>query len=558
MGSLFGNLFSSKPHKSKKRQSKMQLKYHKLKLEHKKSKSKKCCIRCAGLNISKSINCRMGVYPTCKKSGCINKNKTVKNQKGGDVFDLSYIKKIEGPIYVSILEPTPLLNNEVKYIAPKLLLLGDLHIGSDKCKEGCEKEKGCYSLYEDGKFSLLHDLDEKAKLQNLKIDLYVESWFNDFNEGNYFPKQKNFNYKNSKNENEQNSALSNVIELSYFCHNKKINNKKCPFTNMRIHMSDPRKNYEDLLSMLETINKIEDDKYMTKQIVFYKFVIKKYPYLGSIDSITPEYLFDLIKRIIKGYTINDFIQEPYFIHTNKSLKQYYKLLKQSPNIAKKIIENAQTIYTRKHYFKFLYDGTKKLLDMTNNDVAKIDFNDVENKINNNNRTKKIKDTFKKLYEDLKFKTDEHIFAPLFIYENDFNNFIVEFYKIDIKYRKQLMDHIDMFSVDLHTVCRLLKVPEKKGDINNTISSLSIIYLGYEHIKNINKLLKNIYDLKYEKISSENINNDFSNYSHSIQSGDEVNDNFKCIDVNIYPSQNNNIKTNTKKSICNVIKSISIK
>ena len=80
MTSLFGKLFSSKSYKSHKRQTKMQKKYdkyHKLKLEHKKSKSKKCC-RCAGLNMSKSINCRMGVYPTCKKSGCINKKNTKK------------------------------------------------------------------------------------------------------------------------------------------------------------------------------------------------------------------------------------------------------------------------------------------------------------------------------------------------------------------------------------------------------------------------------------------------------------------------------------------------
>ena len=78
MVSLFGKLFSSKSHKSHKRQTKMQKKYEKIKLEHKKSKSKKCCSRCAGLNMSKSMNCIMGVYPTCKKSGCKNKKTTKK------------------------------------------------------------------------------------------------------------------------------------------------------------------------------------------------------------------------------------------------------------------------------------------------------------------------------------------------------------------------------------------------------------------------------------------------------------------------------------------------
>ena len=53
----------------------MQLKYHKLKLEHNKSKSKKCCKKCAGINLDTSKKCRMGVYPTCKKSGCKTKKK---------------------------------------------------------------------------------------------------------------------------------------------------------------------------------------------------------------------------------------------------------------------------------------------------------------------------------------------------------------------------------------------------------------------------------------------------------------------------------------------------
>jgi hypothetical protein len=81
MPSIFGNLFSSKPklvgprRRQTKKKIKMQLKYHKLKLEHKKSKSKKCCKKCAGINLDTSKKCRMGVYPTCKKSGCKTKKK---------------------------------------------------------------------------------------------------------------------------------------------------------------------------------------------------------------------------------------------------------------------------------------------------------------------------------------------------------------------------------------------------------------------------------------------------------------------------------------------------
>jgi hypothetical protein len=81
MSSIFSNLFKSKPHivgprkRQTKKQTKMQLKYHKLKLEHNKSKSKKCCKKCAGINLDTSKNCIMGVYPTCKKSGCKTKKK---------------------------------------------------------------------------------------------------------------------------------------------------------------------------------------------------------------------------------------------------------------------------------------------------------------------------------------------------------------------------------------------------------------------------------------------------------------------------------------------------
>ena len=118
-----------------------------------------------------------------------NNTKSVKNQKGGYIFDLSYIKKIEGPVYVGVLEPTELLKTffndsedlevevEVKEEPPNVLLLGDLHIGSDTCNESCDTSKGCYSLYEDKDFSLFKDLDEKARLNSVKIDLFVETWF---------------------------------------------------------------------------------------------------------------------------------------------------------------------------------------------------------------------------------------------------------------------------------------------------------------------------------------------------------------------------------------------
>ena len=75
----------------------------------------------------------------------------------------------------------------------------------------------------------------------------------------------------------------------------------------------------------------------------------------------------------------------------------------------------------------------------------------------------------------------------------------------------------IFEVDLHTVCRLLKKPEKKNSMNNSISSLSIIYLGNRHIKNIKLLFTDLYEIKFENSSKDGKLND---------------ENIKCIDVDI--------------------------
>ena len=445
------------------------------------------------------------------------KSKFIKNLKGGGVIDLSAIKKIEGPVYVGVLEPLEKLNSILKYKAPTILLLGDFHKGSDECKEGCEPSKGCYSLYEneedeDKHFSLLKYLDIKARSRNQKIDLFVESWYNDANAKINTEKRKKFEFEFKNYNNNpvvQNSALTNVLKLSLLCHNERTINSKCPFTNIRIHMSDPRQNI-NIIYILEIFEFSYDTIINEKQdmlllpTLIYMFSKKIYPHIEKDKRITEDYLFELIIKIIKGYTINEFINEPFFQLTNKALKQYKTLLLQSPEIATKILTNA----------------------------------------NNENIY---------LYNDHRILT----FNP---FTNN-ENLIIEYFKQKknlLEIKKHILSHITMFEVDLHTVCRLLKKPKEKDNINNIISSLSIIYLGLKHISNINILLKDLYNKIFENplLDNENTNDENTN-----------DEDLKCINTDKIPSSgmdkpstktiqsqkniNLSISDLKKKGICNL-------
>ena len=473
MVSLFKNVVHSKEYKTHNRKTKIQLKYSK-------AKTKK------------------------------HNSKTVKNQKGGDVFDLSYIKKIEGPIYVGVLEATELL--KTSFIeTPKVLLLGDLHVGTDKCNEGCEESNGCYSLYEDHtnpdkNFSLFKDLDEKAISKNVKIDLFVEVWYNDINHDYKFKHKTNMKLKNMNIKSRNiihNSALADITQMALYCNHNRTIKSKCPFKNIRIHMSDPRQVKDNIVKIFLNIcifliknNHFKDVKNITDEEInfiklsFYNDILLNYEIIKTDERITKEYLYDLIIRILHGifnnskdnttnkeYSIDDFMNEPFFQLTSKAIKQYNRLFKQAPDIAIKILENAryQNIYKNKN-------------------VLQIDAPDLDHKKILNIYIINIKSS--KIYKNINYTI---------------------FY------------HIATFEVDLHTVCRMLKKPEKKNNMNNSISSLSIIYLGSKHIKKIKVLLKDLYKIKFEN-SSQDLSQDLS-HDNKINFNND-NENIKCIDVDM--------------------------
>ena len=72
---------------------------------------------------------------------------------------------------------------------------------------------------------------------------------------------------------------------------------------------------------------------------------------------------------------------------------------------------------------------------------------------------------------------------------------------------------------------MLKKPEKKNNMNNSISSLSIIYLGSKHIKKIKVLLKDLYKIKFENSSQDLSHDNKINFNND-------NENIKCIDVDM--------------------------
>ena len=363
------------------------------------------------------------------------------------VINLSEIKKIEGPIYVGYLEPTKTLNKILTYQAPPILLLGDRHIGDTKCNPGCNTNDGCFSLYEkDDNVTLLKYLDEKASQNNVKFDFFSEDWFDNtrINSNADFKTVYGINETNSNN-----TGLSSLEKISLFCHpdrnTKEIN--QCPYKNIRFHMSDPRRsNIQQRTDILEILNDSATFEDFTQYCDFL---------YSTFDS---NYILDLCKKYFRkeGYTILEFIEEPFYLEYNVALKQYKKLPEEVKEIIKKNLNNNKEYIYKPHKYRLDLSGL-----LTNTEIDS--------------------ETFVLNYHT-KIQNLEH---------NDDKTV----------WKDAINRYIKIFTVDLYSICRLLKKPITKLGRNDTISSLSIVYLGNIHIQNIKLLLIELYTINFEKTDS---------------------------------------------------------
>lgn len=399
------------------------------------------------------------------------------NLRGGGVIDLSVIKKIEGPVYVGFLTPKINITKILGYYAPQILLLGDIHEGDNKCKPDCKIENNCYSLYKDNDFTLLTYLDKQATKQNLKIDLFLEEWVDKERLNINIPFKTIYSSEND-------SALSNLEETVKHCHPDNISKNKCKYKNIRVHMSDPRNTeIQKHTIILELLNKSEN--YSDFEVLCNNYFPMFYP----------EYILNLCKKYFRkqSYTFNEFIEEPFYIFYNISLKQFKKLPIKLQNI---ISNECRTIDD--------YIPNLHRLDISELDLSQ----HITGDIFINNYHKKITDLID-------------------INENDSDKSKKE--KDSNKFWKKYIDmHIKIFITDLYTISRLLKKPISKSSKNALISSLSLVYMGNKHIKNIKQILIQIYEIVNENETIINDNNALNNNKNLIK--DIVIS--KCIDINI--------------------------
>jgi hypothetical protein len=156
------------------------------------------------------------------------------------------IKIIEGPVSIVGLNPTEKLKKLLP-TAPQILLLGDIHIGDKKCKDyaniECSLENDCYTLYKSRQSNSFIKLLDNLAERN-RIGLFIEDW--DLEQ--YGWSHSNIYYTDDhKRKDKFNSALIYTMYQIPNCYiqRKEKRVKNCAVKNLEIHLSDPRKVYDD-------------------------------------------------------------------------------------------------------------------------------------------------------------------------------------------------------------------------------------------------------------------------------------------------------------------------
>ena len=189
---------------------------------------------------------------------------------------LSHISRVEGPVSSFILKPREELENILGRQAPVLWLLGDLHVGREKCKPVCEASNGCFSLYvpdarwtHPEKYShlketflpFLQSIAETPNNVSIATDFFTEIWsfgrfehltpemVKDFDFGNPLEIQRELH--------QHDSSMKDVFLDVFSCFaNRNKPNKDCPAPHVRIHAADPRANLLDIEYLFRKIGSI--------------------------------------------------------------------------------------------------------------------------------------------------------------------------------------------------------------------------------------------------------------------------------------------------------------
>jgi hypothetical protein len=218
---------------------------------------------------------------------------------------LSKIKKIEGPISYVYLTPTAKLK-KIFPNPPSILLFGDVHIGDKRCKS-CDVNEGCYSFYNyNDVISFLKLLNEQ---HNLTIDAFFEYWV---------PKKQREKLFKSKSQ-KHNSAMVDIVMSVIPCFSKGV--LPCKYPNLRSHMADIRKSKKDDKYLGDSLLDIFNDMVIKSDNaeLFLKYLKEVYP------NETIDYIFDVIKRFFKNYSIEDYVKDPFYQKYGRVYHEYKQI-----------------------------------------------------------------------------------------------------------------------------------------------------------------------------------------------------------------------------------------
>jgi len=208
---------------------------------------------------------------------------TVSNVSSDDIIKriMESVKKIEGPVSYVILKPRRELEELLGRPAPVLWMLGDIHVGRNKCQSGCKVEDGCYSMYapderwrtttfgEEKKFvhgasvkddkslqsTFLPHLNKMAKDLRIACDFYMERWIY-----RTFDTHKNISEAfeevpldllTAVGEEDHNSAIVDTMIEAWPCISK--DKRHCHVPELRIHVSDVRQRVLDFNTLYASL-----------------------------------------------------------------------------------------------------------------------------------------------------------------------------------------------------------------------------------------------------------------------------------------------------------------
>ena len=435
------------------------------------------------------------------------------------------INRISGPVSMYYLKPDPkifeLYKNQINF--PLILAFGDIHQGYDNVCENCELD--CVNIY-DKKF--LQDIDKLAL--TYPIDFFTES-------SEYFIE----------------SELSGqgilfdkfLAETVLPCHKANMRKrdvgsylKNCPTKNIRWHYTDSRHFYHKfegflISSNITYLSNIISD-FKNKKEISPKINIDNIDFVDLSDNFTYEFLNKFVS-LIKINSDIDYITDQLalkfgelYIDTINSIKKDSSLYKElssegldsdvlhiyklkifnsivhslKSDVYKKAVENIVNFVNRNEKYIVYFEDLIKLMS---GKISKKYYPNIRlyNPLDESRWEERWDNTNRKLYyadltnESTTWERPVKKYAGP-VYSSIISELENTIYTITANLLKLFLTSTSAVLLDIYFITRLFKNP-----VGNLNSSLSLCYFGDNHITNVVRILKDIFN--YEEVFAKGSN-----------------------------------------------------